>query len=240
MFDEYITTTGRLSTKQPQEIKDQWYIRKAKEVHGDKYDYSQFKYITSTTKVDIMCRDHGVFHQTPDSHIRGRGCPECSGKLKKNTQSVITDFTQVHGDKYNYSSVKYNNNHTKVSIICSKHGVFKQRPYDHLAGHGCPKCQNHNQTILYLLRCRNTDLVKIGITSNIGTRLGNIGGDLYVIYSKKVPDPRSLEQKLHNMYQVHRVFNNTVNNGGTEFFNLSDTQVQEIEEIINNVGTITT
>lgn len=43
--------------------------------------------------------------------------------------------------KYDYSNVDYINNHTKVRIICPKHGEFLQTPNSHLSGKGCPKCQ---------------------------------------------------------------------------------------------------
>lgn len=44
MFEKYVTKTGRLSPKQPQDIKNQWYIQKFQEVHGNKYDYSKVVY----------------------------------------------------------------------------------------------------------------------------------------------------------------------------------------------------
>lgn len=47
-----------------------------------------------------------------------------------------------HNDKYDYSKSEYINNHTKVEIICPKHGIFKQTPKDHLSGRGCPKCKS--------------------------------------------------------------------------------------------------
>lgn len=59
-------------------------------------------------------------------------------KLKYN--QVINKFQEIHKNKYDYSKIKYINNTTKVEIICIKHGSFKQRPSDHIQGHGCPKC----------------------------------------------------------------------------------------------------
>lgn len=53
------------------------FIRRAKEVHGDKYDYSKAKYIDCKTKVCIICPIHGEFWQIPTEHLRLRGCPEC-------------------------------------------------------------------------------------------------------------------------------------------------------------------
>lgn len=46
----------------------------------------------------------------------------------------------MHGDKYDYSLVKYKNAHTKVKIICPLHGEFKQTPNCHVIGSGCPTC----------------------------------------------------------------------------------------------------
>jgi len=53
------------------------FISKAKEKHSNKYDYSLVDYINSTTKVKIICPEHGVFEQTPNYHLRGYGCIKC-------------------------------------------------------------------------------------------------------------------------------------------------------------------
>lgn len=54
------------------------FIKKAKNIHGDEYDYSLVKYINNKTKVKIICKEHGVFEQTPNNHLRGCGCPSCA------------------------------------------------------------------------------------------------------------------------------------------------------------------
>ena len=58
------------------------FIRQAKEVHGDKYDYSKVVYNSTDEKVCIICPEHGEFWQTPYSHLKGSGCPICSGKQR--------------------------------------------------------------------------------------------------------------------------------------------------------------
>jgi hypothetical protein len=55
---------------------------KARDIHGDRYDYSQVHYMGNTVKVAIRCPLHGPFHQTPHSHLLGKGCPKC-GKEKR-------------------------------------------------------------------------------------------------------------------------------------------------------------
>ena len=54
------------------------FIKKAIEIHGDRYDYSLVDYKTSVKKVKIICKKHGVFRQIPNDHLRGSGCPRCN------------------------------------------------------------------------------------------------------------------------------------------------------------------
>jgi len=62
-----------------------------------------------------------------------------SGK-RLTTEEFTERAKAVHDDRYDYSKVNYINNKTKLTIICSKHGEFEQRPYDHLNGSNCPSC----------------------------------------------------------------------------------------------------
>ena len=55
------------------------FIKKSKIKHGDRYNYKKSKYVSNTSKVIIICRSHGEFIQTTDSHMRGKGCPTCGG-----------------------------------------------------------------------------------------------------------------------------------------------------------------
>jgi hypothetical protein len=57
------------------------------------------------------------------------------------TEEWINKAIFVHGKgKWDYSEVKYISNREKVSIKCKKHGLFRQRPYDHLIGKKCLIC----------------------------------------------------------------------------------------------------
>lgn len=116
------------------------FIKKAVEVHGDKYDYSQIQYINNTTKVKIICPSHGEFRQTPISHLQKNGCIDC-GKVKPyTTESFIERSIQKHGNRYDYSLVEFINIKTDVQIICKEHGIFLQQAHHHMNGSGCPTC----------------------------------------------------------------------------------------------------
>ena len=109
-----------------------------------RYNYSKVEYKNNTTKVCIICSEHGDFWQKPRLHLKGHGCPKCGNSLTKTTKECIEDFKKVHGDKYDYSKVEYVNSKKKVTIICPEHGEFLQRPNAHLRGRGCPKCSESN------------------------------------------------------------------------------------------------
>ena len=118
------------------------FIIKAKQIHGDKYDYSKVEYVNSYTKVCIICPKHGEFWIEPTIHLYWkRGCPKCSHSYSPTTQEWVKRAQQIHKDKYDYSKVEYINAHTKVCIICPIHGEFWQRPSSHIDGCGCPNCR---------------------------------------------------------------------------------------------------
>ena len=120
------------------------FIKKAKEIHKGKYNYSKVDYVNNKTKVCIICPIHGEFWQTPHRHMEGDGCVKCSGLKKLTTDEFINESIKIHGNKYNYSNVKYINNRTKVCIICPIHGEFWQSPKAHLKGNNCPKCSHQS------------------------------------------------------------------------------------------------
>jgi len=117
------------------------FIKRSESVHQKTYDYSLTKYINARTKVEIICKEHGVFSQRPDYHLAGGGCKKCVSDNQKNTiGNFITKSNEIHDNKYDYSLAEYINAITKVKIICKEHGVFIQKPNDHLSGYGCPIC----------------------------------------------------------------------------------------------------
>ena len=68
--------------------------------------------------------------------------------MDKKTLNFITKANIIHNNKYDYSLVNYTNSRKNVDIICVEHGVFKQRPSDHLNGQGCPICEKTQNFIL--------------------------------------------------------------------------------------------
>ena len=89
------------------------FLKKSKEVHGDKFDYSLVEYKGYNEYVNLICKEHGVFPQTPHSHLNGAGCPQCSSKgyskiAIKWLNSISLDIQHAeNGGEYRIPNTKY-------------------------------------------------------------------------------------------------------------------------------------
>ena len=124
------------------------YVEQAKKVHGEKYDYQCTDYKNGKSKVKINCHKHGIFEKIAGDHLRGFGCPDCvfddiSISLKNDFFKKAKD---VHGDRYDYSKVKYIAMISKIQLNCKEHGNFSIVAKTHLSSEGyCPKCKNRDK-----------------------------------------------------------------------------------------------
>lgn len=121
------------------------FIEEAKLVHGNKYDYSKSEYVNATTKVIIVCPQHGAFVQRPCDHLNGHGCKACfyegNGKQSRLTfERFLEKAKSIYGDSYTYNQDTYTGTDSDVEISCPIHGVFTQNGFNHINGKGCPKC----------------------------------------------------------------------------------------------------
>lgn len=143
-------------TKDSSRMTTEQFIEKACKIHHNKYDYTKVDYVNTETPVHIICKTCGCeFDQTPHNHLKGSGCKRCFDTEKRGksqlltTEQFIDKAQDVHGDKYDYSKVRYISANIPVTIICHKkdsncneHGKFLQTPGGHLYGQGCPICNN--------------------------------------------------------------------------------------------------
>lgn len=282
------------------------FVERAKEIHGDNYDYSLVYYKTCKDKVEIICNTCGNhFTQTPDNHInlkrgcpvckgsrisqsktkphekwvediekkntyieileeittgwnkvlcrckvcnhewsatpvilkRGHGCPGCGGSMKKTTEEFIQDAVAIHGNKYNYSKVRYVNSHIKVTIVCTDHGDFCQSPTQHLGGGGCPKCTkrgflSHDCGKLYIMvdDPEVPTFMKIGVSHNESKRRDQIlksaqrsgAGicDLYIVKTLEgsTENMLAVEKSMHKAFSKYKINFPVKFDGSTEFF----------------------
>ena len=71
------------------------FIKRARDIHGDKYDYSKVEYIGTYKKVCVICPKHGEFWQTPRSHLSGHGCPNCQNSILENDVSKALNKNNI-------------------------------------------------------------------------------------------------------------------------------------------------
>ena len=115
---------GVVSSSFKRSLLETEFIQKAKQIHGDKYDYNKVNYVNSHIEACIICKKHGEFWQTPTNHLAGKGCPKCANednRLKHcfSNNEFIERAKKIHGEKYDYSCTNYVYNHTVVEIMCN-------------------------------------------------------------------------------------------------------------------------
>jgi hypothetical protein len=72
------------------------FIKKANNIHNNKYDYIKFDYINSSIKGIIICPEHGEFLQSPNKHINAKQqCPKCSNKHHYTNQEYIEKYSRI-------------------------------------------------------------------------------------------------------------------------------------------------
>lgn len=174
------------------------FVKKANEIHDSRYDYSNSQYQLSHLKLDIMCPLHGIFCQSPNSHLNGNGCPQCAftaaAERQRLTTSEFVDLAKkVHGDTFDYSEVDYVSSHEAVKIICPIHGVFGQTPTSHLSSDfGCRECANEF-----------TGLAQRKTTDEFITMATSIHSDLY---DYSLSEYKTARDKVAILCQEHGLF----------------------------------
>ena len=123
------------------------FIKRARRVHKNKYNYNKSVYKNAITKLIVTCPIDGDFLQTPNNHInQKKGCPQCrkrflSLKFRDTKKQFVKNAKKIHKNTYKYNRVHYVKNNIKVAIGCQEHGYFMQIPASHLSGAGCPCCR---------------------------------------------------------------------------------------------------
>lgn len=115
LFGNGCPKCGRQRTINLSRMTQDDFIRRAAEIHDNKYDYSKVKYVDYRTKVTIGCPVHGEFKQTPDDHLQGKGCPKCGNLLSKSENEIYEYCCSLVG---------------KENVIQSEHSIIKPHEID--------------------------------------------------------------------------------------------------------------
>jgi phage FluMu protein Com len=126
------------------------FVRRSRELHGDKYGYDEAVYVGQRTKVKIFCLAcQKSFEQFPRKHYaQGEGCWDCGVAKRAKTQTLtfeqfVSCAKKKHGSRYEYDRTTYVKAKDKLTIRCRGCGdVFEQQGNAHLQGSGCPRCSS--------------------------------------------------------------------------------------------------
>ncbi len=114
------------------------FIAEAKEIYGDRYDYSKVAYKNGEHRVVVKCPVHGDFQVFAREHLDGKGCPKC-----EKSDKVIAKLKEKFGDKFGLDEFVYESSTVPVTLICPTHGAFTKLPRAILNSKcGCPECGN--------------------------------------------------------------------------------------------------
>jgi hypothetical protein len=126
------------------------FVRRSRELHGDKYGYDESVYVGQRTKIKIFCHTcQKAFEQLPRKHYaQGEGCWDCGVAKRTKTQALtfeqfVLSAKDKHGSRYEYDRATYTRAKDKLMIRCRGCGdVFEQQGNAHLQGSGCPRCSS--------------------------------------------------------------------------------------------------
>jgi hypothetical protein len=104
---------GKESNGEKHRLSPEEFIKRAKEIHDNKYDYSKVNYINMGTTVIITCPKHGDYETTPSSHIYSKvGCPKCSESLGERKVRILLENLGIYNKQY----YRYQNGRNSCSM----------------------------------------------------------------------------------------------------------------------------
>lgn len=74
------------------------FINRVRNVFGDLYDTSLAEYKSAKEPVKLICKEHGIFTQTPDALFHGCGCPQCANQISNDEREIISFVQSIVGE----------------------------------------------------------------------------------------------------------------------------------------------
>lgn len=148
-MEEFNKRVFMLAMNQAKRLTTEEFIKRAKQIYGDRFDYSETEYLTARNKVTISCPKHGSFTILPQHHLKENsisgGCRKCGLKaINRNRRFTQEQFLEKVSNIPNLSFEKtiYKDKRSKVTVTCKIHGDYETTPDILFKSCGCPKCKS--------------------------------------------------------------------------------------------------
>ena len=114
-------------------------------MHSDRLSFIPLdQYVNDATKIRIKCNTcNYIWSVTPNNLFHGRGCPKCSGKIKRTREEIIREIqNRIEGISMTGEYVNYT---IKTRFMCEKCGnIWDMTPKTFLSKKSCPSCQQQH------------------------------------------------------------------------------------------------
>ncbi len=141
----YLSKPKKVGARKTQEK----FIEEVSKLHPE-YDFSKVEYINRSTKIEVICKEHGSFFAQPRVLLKGCGCIKCyNARRGKSLELTYDKFKKklLEQDK-GHLSIKdedFKDSNSPLVFTCSIHGVqHTNKAYNLITSrYGCSKCGNH-------------------------------------------------------------------------------------------------
>lgn len=144
------------------------FVLKANVIHNNKFMYNDINYINNSTKITITCLQHGDFTQSPQKHLKGRGCPECACENRISFKS--TDFIKKYLNATFYIVRLFNDSESFIKIGITGRYIKNRMmsiPYKYETLH---KLNTKSEDVVYLEKYVKRILKNFKYSTNINFR----------------------------------------------------------------------
>ena len=148
------------------------FVTSAREAHGTEYEYPKQKIDGTRGYAKIICKTHGLFQQSIQSHLKGSGCHECgkekaaallkirNAEIKFTSEDFERESRKIYGDLLGYDRESFTNTREDVRLKCKTHGWFVVNAHAHLYGQNKRKQKKGVRPAHPCSHCRQDEINK--------------------------------------------------------------------------------
>lgn len=159
MFD-----SNQRRAAQPGRLTRDVFISRARNVHGDRYDYSQVDFVNTKTKVCIICPEHGPFFQSPEKHMLGNGCPNPACVSERRRQTNLAKYGVDHCSKSDVVKAK------KKATFLARYGVENPMQFEDIKARHEAVCKERYGAVSPLGSAEIRDKIQQTMIERYGSR----------------------------------------------------------------------